>query len=139
MYGFFIMREDVREIREILISLYKSLRGGVRVGVTNKRIRVLSKMPVNLRLITIILNLTCSYKRRSNHYIYFYDKGNKWLQLANKATLEQFVGRAYKELSSEIKYQSSGYVRLNKKFINKKFINKRSIVNKNKKRLMKSD
>ena len=108
------MHEDVREI---LVSLYKSLRGGVRVGVTNKRIRILSRVPVNLRLITIILNLTCSYKRRSNHYIYFYDKDNKWLQLANKTTQEQFVRRAYRELRSELKYQSSGYVRLNKRFI----------------------
>jgi len=114
VYSFFIMHEDVREI---LVSLYKSLRGGVRVGVTNKRIRILSRVPVNLRLITIILNLTCSYKRRSNHYIYFYDKDNKWLQLANKTTQEQFVRRAYRELRSELKYQSSGYVRLNKRFI----------------------
>jgi len=117
VYGCFIMREDVREIREVLVSLYKSLRGGVRVGVTNKRIRVLSRVPVNLRLITIILNLTCSYKRRSNHYIYFYDKDNKWLQLANRTTQEQFVRRAYRELRSELKYQSSGYMRLNKRFI----------------------
>jgi hypothetical protein len=109
-----LMHEDVREI---LVSLYKSLRGGVRVGVTNKRIRVLSRVPVNLRLITIILDLTCSYKTRSNHYIYFYDKDNKWLQLANRTTQEQFVRRAYRELRSELKYQSSGYVRLNKRFI----------------------
>jgi len=112
-----LMHEDIRDIREILFSLHKSLRGGVRVGVTNKRIRVLSRVPVNLRLITIILDLTCSYKRRSNHYIYFYDKDNKWLQLANKTTPEQFVRRAYRELRSELKHQSSGYVRLNKRFI----------------------
>jgi hypothetical protein len=106
-----------RDEQEILASLYTSLRGAVRVGITNKRIRVLSKIPVNVRLVTIMLQLTCSYKTKTNHYIYFYDKNNKWLILANKTTQKQFVRKAYIELRAQIKHRSSGYIRLNKRFI----------------------